>query len=47
MKIEYYYDKDLAIGTVINVWGRKIVLCDCDDFTKDYYHTKYGIGEPD
>jgi hypothetical protein len=20
-------------------------VCDCDDFTKDYYRTKYGIGK--
>lgn len=42
---DYYHDSDLAIGTVINVWGRKVVLCDCDDFTKEFYRTKYGIGE--
>ncbi|XP_054244088.1 EF-hand domain-containing family member C2 [Indicator indicator] len=40
---EFYRDSDLKIGAVINVWGRKIRLCDCDEFTKDYYRTKYGI----
>ncbi|NXG78198.1 EFHC2 protein, partial [Baryphthengus martii] len=40
---EFYRDSDLKIGTVINVWGRKIMLCDCDEFTKEYYRTKYGI----
>ncbi|NXE23151.1 EFHC2 protein, partial [Ardeotis kori] len=40
---EFYKDSDLKIGTVINVWGRKIILCDCDEFTKEYYRTKYGI----
>ncbi|XP_021262975.1 EF-hand domain-containing family member C2 isoform X2 [Numida meleagris] len=40
---EFYRDSDLKIGAVINVWGRKIMLCDCDEFTKDYYRTKYGI----
>ncbi|XP_068772171.1 EF-hand domain-containing family member C2 isoform X8 [Struthio camelus] len=40
---EFYKDCDLTIGAVINVWGRKIVLCDCDEFTKEYYRTKYGI----
>eukprot|EP00075_Anas_platyrhynchos_P015529 XP_027304782.1 EF-hand domain-containing family member C2 isoform X1 [Anas platyrhynchos] len=40
---EFYRDSDLKIGEVINVWGRKILLCDCDEFTKDYYRTKYGI----
>ena len=27
------------------MWGRKIILCDCDDFTKEYYRTKYGIND--
>ncbi|XP_065600088.1 EF-hand domain-containing family member C2 [Cyrtonyx montezumae] len=40
---EFYKDDDLKIGAVINVWGRKLMLCDCDEFTKDYYRTKYGI----
>ncbi|NXU71786.1 EFHC2 protein, partial [Oreotrochilus melanogaster] len=40
---EFYKDSDLKIGAVINVWGRKIILCDCDEFTKAYYRTKYGI----
>lgn len=44
-KVEYYTDKDLTIGGVINCYGRKIVLVDCDPFTKEYYRTKYGIDE--
>ncbi|XP_069745401.1 EF-hand domain-containing family member C2 isoform X2 [Narcine bancroftii] len=40
---EFYKDCDLMIGTVINVWGRKVVLCDCDEFTREYYRTKYGV----
>lgn len=42
---EYYTDADLTVGSVINVWGRKFVICDCDDFTKEYYRTKYNITE--
>eukprot|EP00745_Piridium_sociabile_P001304 TRINITY_DN107989_c0_g1_i1.p1 TRINITY_DN107989_c0_g1~~TRINITY_DN107989_c0_g1_i1.p1 ORF type:complete len:748 (+),score=228.62 TRINITY_DN107989_c0_g1_i1:111-2354(+) len=42
---EFYKDSDLTIGTCLNVWGRKFVLCDCDDFTKEYYRTKYGMTE--
>uniref|UniRef100_A0A8D0CI14 EF-hand domain (C-terminal) containing 2 n=1 Tax=Scleropages formosus TaxID=113540 RepID=A0A8D0CI14_SCLFO len=34
---------DLMLGAVINVWGRKVLLCDCDDFTKRFYRTKYGV----
>ncbi|KAJ8256181.1 hypothetical protein COCON_G00200450 [Conger conger] len=40
---EFYTDRDLTLGAVINVWGRNVVLCDCDNFTKEYYRTKYGI----
>uniref|UniRef100_A0A8C5LW21 EF-hand domain-containing family member C2 n=1 Tax=Leptobrachium leishanense TaxID=445787 RepID=A0A8C5LW21_9ANUR len=40
---EFYRDCDLALGVVINAWGRKIILCDCDEFTKNYYRTKYGL----
>ncbi|KAF6389920.1 EF-hand domain containing 2 [Rhinolophus ferrumequinum] len=40
---EFYKDSDLSLGTTINVWGRKVLLCDCDEFTKAYYKNKYGI----
>ncbi|KAL7881553.1 hypothetical protein AOLI_G00084010 [Acnodon oligacanthus] len=40
---EFYKDCDLTIGGFINVWGRKVMICDCDNFTKEYYRSKYGI----
>ncbi|XP_002735862.1 EF-hand domain-containing family member C2-like [Saccoglossus kowalevskii] len=40
---DYYTDRDLQIGSIVNVWGRKFVLCDCDNFTKEYYRTKFGL----
>ncbi|KAM7435985.1 EF-hand domain-containing member C2 [Porites harrisoni] len=40
---DYYHDSDLTIGSVINIWGRKLLICDCDEFTKEYYKSKYGI----
>uniref|UniRef100_A0A8C0DX56 EF-hand domain-containing family member C2 n=1 Tax=Balaenoptera musculus TaxID=9771 RepID=A0A8C0DX56_BALMU len=40
---EFYKESDLSIGTTINVWGRKVLLCDCDEFMKTYCKTKYGI----
>uniref|UniRef100_A0A8C1BR03 EF-hand domain (C-terminal) containing 2 n=1 Tax=Cyprinus carpio carpio TaxID=630221 RepID=A0A8C1BR03_CYPCA len=42
---EFHKDRDLTIGGVINVWGRRVIICDCDNFTKEYYRSKYGIGE--
>ncbi|XP_075235583.1 EF-hand domain-containing family member C2-like isoform X2 [Lycorma delicatula] len=44
-KNEFYLDSDLMIGAVIYVYGRKVVLIDCDQFTKEYYRIKYGIDE--
>merc|ERR1712110_406897 len=40
---ECYTDKDLTLGAVISVWGRRFLICDCDDFTKEYYKDKYGV----
>ncbi|KAL4220640.1 EF-hand domain-containing member C2 [Mactra antiquata] len=42
---EFYKDSDLTLGAVLNVWGRKFLLVDCDDFTKEYYRTKFGIDD--
>ncbi|XP_056636850.1 EF-hand domain-containing family member C2-like [Diorhabda sublineata] len=44
-KIDYYCERDLSIGAVLNCYGRQIVLTDCDSFTKEYYAAKYGISE--
>ena len=41
---EYYHESDFCIGAAVNVWGRKAIVCDCDEFTKNFYRTKYGIG---
>lgn len=40
---DFYKDSDLTLGAVVNVWGRKYLLVDADDFTKEYYRTKYGV----
>lgn len=41
--VDYYKENDLTIGGVINCYGRRILLTDCDPFTKKYYSTKYGV----
>lgn len=43
--MDTYKDNDLSIGAQLNIWGRRVVLCDCDDFTKEFFATKYGISE--
>ncbi|XP_076603763.1 EF-hand domain-containing family member C2 [Chaetodon auriga] len=40
---EFYKDCDLTVGGEVNVWGRRVVIADCDDFTKDYYRSRYNI----
>ncbi|XP_077473265.1 EF-hand domain-containing family member C2 isoform X1 [Stigmatopora argus] len=40
---EFYRDSDLKVGGHLNVYGRKVTIADCDDFTKEYYRSKYGI----
>ncbi|KAM6934882.1 EF-hand domain-containing family member C2 [Xenentodon cancila] len=40
---EFYKDCDLVVGGDVNVWGRRVVITDCDEFTKQYYRSKYGI----
>ncbi|CAH8502074.1 unnamed protein product [Dicrocoelium dendriticum] len=42
-KEDFYTDRDLTIGASLNVYGRKFLICDCDEFTKEYYRTKYGL----
>jgi hypothetical protein len=41
---DYYTDADLQIGNVINVWGRPLRLVSCDEFSQNYYNSKYGVG---
>lgn len=38
-------DVDLRIGQTLNVFGRKVVITDCDEFTRNYYQSKYGFDE--
>ncbi|KAM4730859.1 EF-hand domain-containing family member C2 isoform 2-T2 [Anableps anableps] len=40
---DYYRDSDLTVGGEVNIWGRKVIITDCDEFTKKYYSSKYGI----
>jgi len=36
-------DEDLLPGAIINVYGRAVVISDCDAFTRDYYKSKFGV----
>lgn len=41
--VEYYTDRDLTIGGIVNLFGRQVHIIDCDAFTREYYRTKYGL----
>lgn len=40
-----YMPDDFMVGDSINVWGRKIVVYDCDDFTRKFYKDFSGIDQ--
>jgi hypothetical protein len=42
---DVYTDADLKIGNRILVLGRLMLLCDCDEFTKEHYTSKFGVTE--
>lgn len=39
----HYVDSDFEIGAEVNVYGRSMLLCDCDEFTKNYYREVHGV----
>lgn len=43
ISVNYFTDEDLMVGRVMNVFGRKMLLTDMDEFTKTFYRNKYGI----
>eukprot|EP00281_Chroomonas_sp_CCMP1168_P014460 CAMPEP_0206216454 /NCGR_PEP_ID=MMETSP0047_2-20121206/2729_1 /ASSEMBLY_ACC=CAM_ASM_000192 /TAXON_ID=195065 /ORGANISM="Chroomonas mesostigmatica_cf, Strain CCMP1168" /LENGTH=645 /DNA_ID=CAMNT_0053638801 /DNA_START=28 /DNA_END=1965 /DNA_ORIENTATION=+ len=42
----YISDQDLLVGTTIEVFGRDMLLYDCDDSTREYYVQQYGVEQP-
>lgn len=42
--LQNFGPSDLIIGAPINVYGRMVIISDCDEFTKEYYRVKYGLG---
>lgn len=44
-RVSYYNLTDLYIGATLNVYNRVIVLVSCDEFTKQFYKTVYGLSK--
>ncbi|XP_059621802.1 EF-hand domain-containing family member C2 [Phlebotomus argentipes] len=42
-KNEFVTEKDLQVGKTLDVFGRSVVLIDCDAFTRNFYKEKYGL----
>ncbi|GIX66816.1 EF-hand domain-containing family member C2 [Caerostris extrusa] len=44
--VDYYKDTDLRLGIPLNLLGFRVVLYDCDEFTKNYFRGIHDIGSP-
>ncbi|XP_024522463.1 EF-hand domain-containing protein 1 [Selaginella moellendorffii] len=42
-KSSCYNECDLHIGSFLTIYGRDLLLHDCDDFTRQYYKEKWGV----
>ena len=41
----YFTPKDLKIGEVLMIYGRKFLIYDCDNFTKAWFYQNMGMTE--
>jgi len=43
--VEYYTPYDLVVGQTLQVYGRSVLLRECDEFTRQYYERQLGIDQ--
>jgi hypothetical protein len=44
-KADKYLPHDMLVGAEINVWRRKLVIYDCDDFTQKFFEEYLGVDQ--
>lgn len=42
---DYYNYDDLRVGQTINILGRDLLFCDCDEFTQKWYLSNHGVDQ--
>eukprot|EP00288_Rhodomonas_lens_P019202 CAMPEP_0177694568 /NCGR_PEP_ID=MMETSP0484_2-20121128/3002_1 /TAXON_ID=354590 /ORGANISM="Rhodomonas lens, Strain RHODO" /LENGTH=646 /DNA_ID=CAMNT_0019205453 /DNA_START=26 /DNA_END=1966 /DNA_ORIENTATION=+ len=42
----YIRDTDLKVGEIVDIYNRKVFLYGCDEFTRHFYRTAYGVEQP-
>jgi len=46
-RLQYVSEADLRVGGILPVYGRELLLCGCDEFTRRYYKKHYGLTDDD
>ena len=41
----YLTPRDFMIGSTLQIYKRRFLICDCDNFTKAFYYQNFGIKE--
>lgn len=41
----FYHESDLHVGSYIKVYGRDMLIHDCDDYTRNYYMKKWNVSK--